>query len=82
VPGYEYRHATWDEVVALGPQGWRLVPVPPIVEMRQTLGQMVQAGEPLYVMERQAGVTVPGTVHAGEAEAWTPLAHGPGGAGG
>lgn len=49
---FEYRRATWEEVCALGPQGWRLVAVPPIVEMRQTLGQM-QAGEPLYVVERE-----------------------------
>ena len=52
MPGFEYRRATWPEVCELGPQGWRLVPVPPIVEMRQVLGQM-QAGEPLYVVERQ-----------------------------
>lgn len=52
VPAFEYRRATWDEVCQLGPQGWRIVPVPPIVEMRQVLGQM-QAGEPLYVIERE-----------------------------
>jgi hypothetical protein len=52
VPGYEYRHATWPEVCELGPQGWRLVPVPPIAEMRNVLGQP-QVGEPLYAMERE-----------------------------
>jgi hypothetical protein len=51
-PTYEYRHATWAEVCDLGPQGWRLVAIPPIVEMKQLLGQM-QAGEPLYAMERE-----------------------------
>lgn len=72
---FEYRRATWEEVCALGPQGWRLVAVPPIVEMRQTLGQM-QAGEPLYVVEREgkpkygaalepAGRTCTASAHAG-----------------
>jgi hypothetical protein len=50
---WEYRRATWDEVCELGPAGWRLVPVPPIVEMKQVFGQ-VQAGEPMYAMEREA----------------------------
>jgi len=50
---YEYRRATWDEVTELGPQGWRLVPVPPIAEMRNVLGQP-QMGDPLYAMEREA----------------------------
>lgn len=36
----------------LGPQGWRLVPVPPVQEVRQVLGQP-QLGEPLYAMERE-----------------------------
>jgi hypothetical protein len=49
---YEYRRATWDEVTELGPQGWRLVPVPPIAEMRNVLGQP-QMGDPLYAMERE-----------------------------
>jgi len=52
VPGFEYRRATWDEVCELGPQGWRLVAVPPIAEMRNILGQP-QMGEPLYAMERE-----------------------------
>ena len=52
MPAYEYRRATWPEVCDLGPQGWRLVAVPPIMEMKQVLGQM-QAGEPLYAMERE-----------------------------
>ncbi|HTJ68214.1 MAG TPA: hypothetical protein VL551_11845 [Actinospica sp.] len=52
MPGFEYRRATWDEVCELGPQGWRLVAVPPIAEMRNVLGQP-QMGEPLYAMERE-----------------------------
>ena len=51
-PAYEYRRATWAEVCDLGPKGWRMVAVPPIVEMKAVLGQM-QAGEPLYAMERE-----------------------------
>jgi hypothetical protein len=63
VTAFEYRHATWEQVCELGPQGWRLVAIPPIVEMRQTALGQVQGGEPQYVMERQAGVTVSGHVH-------------------
>ncbi len=40
VPGFEYQRATWEQVCQLGPQGWRLVAVPPV--------------EPLYAMEREA----------------------------
>jgi hypothetical protein len=50
---WEYRRATWAEVCDLGPLGWRLVPIPPIQEMKNLLGQM-QAGEPMYAMEREA----------------------------
>jgi hypothetical protein len=50
--GWEYRRATWDEVCELGPQGWRLVCVPPVQEVKNVLGQM-QAGEPLFTMERE-----------------------------
>lgn len=49
---YEYRRATWEEVCALGPQGWRLVAVPPIAEVKNVLGQQ-QMGEPLYAVERE-----------------------------
>ena len=61
MPAFEYKHATWAEVCELGPQGWRLVAVPPIVEMKQVLGQP-QMGEPLYVLEREASVRVQATV--------------------
>ena len=63
MPAYEYRRATWLEVCRLGPRGWRLVPVPPLVEMKQVLGQM-QAGEPLYVMERETTGVITGSVTA------------------
>lgn len=52
VPVWEYTRATWDEVIKLGPQGWRLIAVPPVQEVRQVLGQP-QVGEPLYTMERE-----------------------------
>jgi hypothetical protein len=58
--GFEYRRATWSEVCELGPQGWRLVPVPPIAEMKQVLGQ-AQMGEPLYAMEREAPMVLRAT---------------------
>lgn len=53
MPAFEYRRATWAEVCDLGPQGWRLVAVPPVAEMRNVLGQP-QMGEPLFAMEREA----------------------------
>lgn len=59
VTAYEYRRATWDEVVTLGPQGWRLVPLPPVQEVKNVLGQP-QMGEPLYAMEREADEPQPG----------------------
>ena len=65
MPSFEYRHATWAEVCDLGPQGWRLVPVPPIQEVRQVLGQQ-QVTEPLYVMEREKRETLM-PVHRGPA---------------
>lgn len=70
VSGFEYRRATWDEVVQLGAQGWRMVPIPPIVEMRPgALLNQMQQSEPLYTMERElaagAGTVLPGAVLAG-----------------
>jgi hypothetical protein len=53
VSAFEYRRATWAEVCELGPQGWRLVAIPPIAEMKNVLGQP-QMGEPMYAMEREA----------------------------
>lgn len=50
---YEYRRATWDEVCELGPQGWRLLPVPPFAEVKQGLAGP-QMGELVYTMEREA----------------------------
>jgi hypothetical protein len=64
VTAYEYRRATWAEVCELGPLGWRLLSVPPVQEVKNVLGQM-QAGEPLYAIEREAPHRVTGTVQAG-----------------
>jgi hypothetical protein len=58
---WEYRRVTWAQVCEMGTQGWRLVPVPPIVEMKQVLGQM-QQGEPLYAMERETRPPAVGNV--------------------
>jgi hypothetical protein len=52
--GWEYRRVTWDEVCELGPQGWRLVAVPPMPEMKAMLGQVQMTGVVLYHMEREA----------------------------
>ena len=53
MPAYEYRRVTWDEVRELGPQGWRLVPVPPFAEVRQGLAGPQMMGELMYTMERE-----------------------------
>jgi hypothetical protein len=69
---FEYRRATWTEVCDLGPKGWRLVPVPPVQEMKQLLNQ-VQPGELLYTMEREAvhRMTAQGQVLQGR-KVWLP----------
>jgi hypothetical protein len=59
---YEYARVPWEQVAALAAQGWRVMPMPPVAEMKNVLGQM-QMGEPLYAMEREVP---PGA--AGEAE--------------
>ena len=40
-------------------EGWRLVAIPPIAEMKNVLGLM-QMGRPLYAMEREWTSTGPG----------------------
>lgn len=49
---YEYQRVPWERVNEMAGQGWRLVPIPPVGELRNVLGQM-QMGEPLYAMERE-----------------------------
>ena len=50
---YEYCRVPWDQISDRAAQGWRIVPMPPVAEMKNVLGQM-QMGEPLYAMERAA----------------------------
>lgn len=59
---WEYRKAVFGELAALGAAGWRVVPVPPLVTMTQTALGGIQAGDPVYLMEREAvpfGITLP-----------------------
>ena len=65
--GWEYRRVTWDEVCELGPQGWRLVAVPPFAEVRQGLAGPQMMGELLYTVERETRGTLPGRVEPGAA---------------
>ena len=51
--GWEYRRVTWEQVCELGPQGWRLVAVPPFAEVRQGLAGPQMIGELLYTVERE-----------------------------
>ena len=48
----EYERVPWARVNDMAAQGWMLVAIPPIAEMKNVLGQM-QMGEPLYAMERE-----------------------------
>lgn len=50
---YEYQRVPWERVSEMAGQGWRLVPIPPVGEIKNVLGQMTM-GEPLFAMEREA----------------------------
>jgi hypothetical protein len=64
----EYTRVPWDRVNDMAAEGWRLVLIPPVPEMKAVLGQL-QMGELLFAMEREA--TEPGQAaqqnRAGEA---------------
>jgi hypothetical protein len=49
----EYTRVPWDRVNDMAAEGWRLVLIPPVPEMKAVLGQL-QMGELLFAMEREA----------------------------
>lgn len=53
MPAYEYARVPWDEVAGHAAQGWRLMPIPPMPEMKAVLGQVQMTGVILYHLERE-----------------------------
>ena len=53
MPSYEYARIPWDEVAGYAAQGWRLMPIPPMPEMKAVLGQVQMTGVILYHLERE-----------------------------
>jgi len=52
---YEYRRVPWEQVDGLAAQGWRLMSIPPMPEMKNLgLGQVQMTGTVLFFMEREA----------------------------
>ena len=54
VPAYEYIRVTWEQVAEHAADGWRLMPIPPMPEMKAVLGQVQMTGVVLYHLEREA----------------------------
>jgi hypothetical protein len=56
MPGmtYEYARVPWEQVSDLAAQGWRLMEIPPMPEMKNLgLGQVKMTGTVLFFMERE-----------------------------
>ena len=53
MPAYEYARVPWDEVAGHAAQGWRLMQIPPMPEMKAVLGQVQMTGVILYHLERE-----------------------------
>lgn len=53
MPAYKYARVPWDEVAGHAAQGWRLMPIPPMPEMKAVLGQVQMTGVILYHLERE-----------------------------
>lgn len=53
---FEYCRVPWEQVGDLAAQEWRLLPIPPMPEMKNLgLGQVQMTGTVLFFMEREAG---------------------------
>ena len=50
---FEYARVPWDEVGRHAAQGWRLMEIPPMPEMKAVLGQVQMTGVILYHLERE-----------------------------
>jgi len=56
---YDYCRVPWEQVEGLAAQGWRLMQIPPMPEMRNLgLGQVQMTGAVLFFMERETTITV------------------------
>lgn len=53
MPAYEYARVPWEQVESLAAQGWRLMQIPPVPEMKAMLGQVQMTGVVLYHLERE-----------------------------
>ena len=53
---WEYARVPWEQAVELAGQGWRLMPIPPMPEMKAVLGQVQMTGVVLYHLEREVGI--------------------------
>jgi hypothetical protein len=51
---WEYERVPWELVAERAADGWRLMPIPPMPEMKAMLGQVQMTGVVLYHMEREA----------------------------
>ena len=86
MPAFEYARVPWDEVAGRAADGWRLMPVPPMPEMKAVLGQVQMTGVILYHLEREQAEADQAAQqdragHAGPS-LWSGSADGRGGAGG
>ena len=50
---FEYQRVPWEQVEGLAAQGWRLMSIPPLPEMKAMLGQVQMTGVVLYHLERE-----------------------------
>ncbi len=50
---WEYARVAWEQVAQHAADGWRLMPIPPMPEMKAMLGQVQMTGVVLYHMERE-----------------------------
>jgi len=50
---WEYARVPWEQVGEHAARGWRLMPIPPVPEMKAMLGQVQMTGVVLYHLERE-----------------------------
>ena len=60
---FEYQRVPWEQVESLAAQGWRLMQIPPMPEMKNLgLGQVQMTGQVLFFMERDSHQVVTSSV--------------------
>ena len=50
---WEYARVPWEQIAGHAAQGWRLMEIPPMPEMKAVLGQVQMTGVILYHLERE-----------------------------